>query len=139
MGAFVGSLAGRSLAVAAKAEPGVLVRWETTGLLVGSLAGAIFAGLLIRCTVGFGGRLRRRVADPITVALGFAGVLGLLMRRAKLPPPVMQLETAIAVLVWLLSFIFVVLAIRCRPRARPVASPMLPGPEVVPPEEDAHV
>jgi hypothetical protein len=137
MGGFVGQTAGHALAVAGKADAGLLARWEVTGLLVGVVAGLVFAVLLIRCAVGFEGRLRGRIADPITIALGLAGVIGLLMRRAKLPPSVVGLETGITAFVWVLGFVFVVLAIKFRPR--PETALPHPGTGVDLPGGDLHV
>ncbi len=136
MGGFVGQTAGHALAVAGKTEAGVLARWEVTGLLLGGLAGLIFAILLMRCIVGFEGRLRGRIADPITVALGLAGVIGLLMRQAKLPPTIVALETGITVLVWVLGFVFVALAVKLRPRPTPARGLQVAVGQVSLPEDD---
>ncbi len=122
---MLGSIAGQDLArtagKTAHVATGALARWEMMGLLGGGVAGLMYAVLIIYCVVACGERVRTRIADPIVITLGTLGVAELLVHRGAVAPALASSLRGATIFAWLLGLLFVVLAVKYRPR--PVARP----------------
>jgi hypothetical protein len=122
---MLGGIAGQDLArtagQAAHVATGTLARWEMMGLVGGGVAGLLYAVLTIYCVVACGERVRARIADPIVITLGSLGVAELLVHRGAVAPALASSLRGATIFAWLLGLLFVVLAVKYRPR--PVVRP----------------
>jgi hypothetical protein len=130
VGAVVGQTLARAIGARGGLEAGVIARHEMTGLLAGVLFGALFAALAIRATVGFEGRLRRRIADPALLPLGARVVAGLLAGQRHAPAHVGAAIRWATIAVWLLALLLLLLSLGYRPRPVVVLEPSPEEPPV---------
>ncbi len=132
VGAIVGQDLAGALAARAGLEAGVVARAEMNGLLVGGLAGVVFMVLAIRCTVGFEGRLRGRIADAALLPVAALAALTLLARQRHAPAELVAVIRWTMVGVWVPALVLLLVSLRYRPPAAvPEAAPA-PQPEPVP-------
>ncbi len=85
--------------------------------------GAVFAVQAITCSIGRGEQTRRRVADPVLIALSLAGIGELLANRGYVSAETGTFARIAGVSAWVIGFVVMWIAARHREPDEPDYEP----------------